>query len=161
MKIFHQSIQEKLALFETKLNWAEYLPIPEFRLVRILLGTAQVVAGVAHTALRFIHSVFDGKMTTLQRWKEGQYLFIHGGANIARGMIGLFPMAYGTVGIIGSTLALVAYDAFVGRLNYWREVMAPGVYSLNSPEIWERIHEIPERFQQWLEAPNEEQPLPS
>lgn len=159
MKISHHAIQKNLAWFETRLNWVEYLPIPEIRLGRILLGTAQLVAGVAHAALRFIHSVFDGKMATLNRWKEGRYLFIHGGANIIRGVVGLFPMVYGMIGILGSTFTLVAFDAFVGRFNYWGETMNNGVYPLNSRDIWERIDEIPTRLQEWLEIP-EEGPIP-
>lgn len=159
MEIPHSAIQKNLARFETRLNSIEYLPLPEIRLGRILLGTAQVVAGVAHAALRFVHSVFDGKMATLMRWKEGRYLFIHGGANLARGVIGLFPMAYGIMGILGSTFALIAFDAFVGRFNYWGEAMNKGVYPLNSPEVWKRIDEIPTRLEEWLEVP-EEEPIP-
>ena len=154
------SLANKFSSFETTWNYVEYtIPLPQIRAIRLLFGVAQIAAGVAYAIFRVIHSIFDGQLKTLMRWKEVQYLFVHGALNAARGIFGLFPMAHGIIGIVGSTFGLLLFDAFIGRFNYWKEKMAYGVFPINNPETWKQMKELSQRFQKWIESAPEV-PLP-
>ncbi len=90
--------------------------------VRFVVAQAQVIAGLAFAALKVLQYILDGKISTLREMKEGFTHCYHGTLNIIRAAIAVIP-------ILGN-LILWLYDSYVGRMNYPREEIKPGIYPI-------------------------------
>ncbi|MES2273510.1 MAG: hypothetical protein V4487_04910 [Chlamydiota bacterium] len=124
----HPCVVKRLVQIEQFLNPFDWVPkISVFCALstfsgaaRILIGSIEVVAGIAFALLRVMQSLLDGKMATFRQTKQGICYSLHGCANIGRGLIAMSPV----------NPILLLYDTYVGRLNYTYEIVKEGIYPI-------------------------------
>ncbi len=117
-----QLVENYVARAEQLLNPLDWVPFVSSLggMARVIAGAVQIAASLIFAYIKGINNLLKGKRL-IHALEEASVYAMHGAANIFRGALAIHP---------GWNLLLVVHDWKLGRLNYPKEAVRPGVYPL-------------------------------
>ena len=105
-----------------KLGWIPYVGSVSGAF-RLAIGKIMFVVGIVLASYYFLRAIITNEPCLNDEPAEYAGYAIHGLANICRALVETMPFY--------NTVALLVYDAFLGRFCYFSEQLSVGVFPLN------------------------------